>query len=58
LLLGSSFSFIFVTVHLFCQPGQEKGWTVPLVEIGIAMILLALALFVAVQLTRQDWQRA
>ena len=58
LLLGSSLSFIFVTVYMFHQPGQEKAWTLPLFEIGIAMSLLALALFVAVQLTRKDWRRA
>jgi hypothetical protein len=58
LLLGSSLSFIFVTVYMFRQPGQEKVWTVPLFEIGIAVSLLALALFVAVQLTRKDWRRA
>jgi hypothetical protein len=58
LLLGSSLSFIFVTVYMFRQPGQEKAWTVPLFEIGIAISLLALALLVAVQLTRKDWQRA
>jgi hypothetical protein len=58
LLLGSSLSFIFVTVYMFRQPGEEKAWTVPLFEIGIAMSLLALALFVAVQLARQDWRRA
>jgi len=58
LLLGSSLSFIFVTAYMFRQPGQEKAWTVPLFEIGIAMSLLALALFVAVQLARKDWRRA
>jgi hypothetical protein len=58
LLLGSSLSFIFVTVYMFRQPGQEKAWTVPFFEIGIAMSLLALALFVAVQLRRQVRRRA
>jgi hypothetical protein len=58
LLLGSSLSFVFVTVYKFRQPGQEKAWTVPLFEIGIATSLLALALFVAVQLIRQDWRKA
>jgi hydrogenase/urease accessory protein HupE len=58
LLLGSSLSFIFVTVYMFRQPGQEKAWTVPFFEIGIAVSLLALALFVAVPLARKDWRRA
>jgi hypothetical protein len=50
LLAGSTLSFIFVNIYLFRQPGQDKLWTVPLFEIGIAVSLLALALFVAVQL--------
>jgi hypothetical protein len=50
LLAGSSLSFLFVNVYMFRQPGQEKAWTVPFFETGIALSLLALALFVAVHL--------
>jgi hypothetical protein len=50
LLAGSTLSFIFVNIYLFRQPGQEKLWTVPFFEVGIALSLLALPLFVAVQL--------
>jgi hypothetical protein len=50
LLAGSSLSFLFVNVYMFRQPGQEKAWTVPLFETGIALSLLALALFVAAHL--------
>jgi len=50
LLVGSTLSFAFVNVYLFRQPGQEKVWTVPFFETGVALSLLALALFVAVQL--------
>lgn len=50
LLLGSTLSFVFVNAYMFRQPGQEKLWTVPLFELGIAISLLALALFVATQL--------
>jgi hypothetical protein len=50
LLLGSSLSFIFVNAYMFRQPGQEKAWAVPLFEVGIALSLLSLALFVAAQL--------
>jgi hypothetical protein len=53
LLAGSTLSFVFVNVCMFRQPGQEKLWTVPLFEIGIALSLLALAVFVAVQLANQ-----
>jgi hypothetical protein len=47
LLAGSTLSFVFVNVAMFRQPGQVKLWTVPLFETGIALCLLALALFVA-----------
>jgi hypothetical protein len=52
LLVGSTLSFVFVNLFMFRQPGQEKAWTMPLFEAGIAMSLLALALFVAVCLTK------
>ncbi|MCL7455280.1 MAG: hypothetical protein M8467_19770, partial [Anaerolineae bacterium] len=50
LLLGSTLSFVFVNVYMFRQPGQEKAWTVPFFETGIALSLLALAVFVAAKL--------
>jgi len=50
LLAGSTLSFLFVNVYMFRQPGQDKAWTVPFFETGIALSLLALALFVAVHL--------
>jgi len=50
LLLGSALAFVFVNLFMFRQPGQEKMWAVPLFETGIAVSLLALALFVAVSL--------
>jgi hypothetical protein len=50
LVLGSTLSFVFVNVYMFRQPGQEKAWTMPFFETGIALSLLALALFSAVQL--------
>jgi hypothetical protein len=58
LLAGSTLSFLFVNLYMFRQPGQEKAWTVPLFETGIALSLLALALFVAVQLADSLRQRA
>jgi hypothetical protein len=47
LLAGSTLSFLFVNLYMFRQPGQEKAWTVPFFETGIAASLVALALFVA-----------
>ncbi len=58
LLAGSTLSFVFVNIYLFRQPGQEKSWTVPFFEIGIALSLLALALFVAVQLVDRVREKA
>jgi hypothetical protein len=50
LIIGSTLSFVFVNVYMFRMPGVEKTWTVPFFEAGVALSLLALALFVAVQL--------
>jgi hypothetical protein len=53
LLAGSTLAFVFVNAYMFRAPGQEKAWTVPLFEIGIALSLLAVALFAAVQLAER-----
>jgi hypothetical protein len=58
LLAGSTLSFVFVNVYLFRQPGQEKLWTVPFFETGVALSLLALALFVAAHLVDQVRDKA
>jgi hypothetical protein len=50
LLLGSSLSFLFVNLYMFRMPGEEKAWTVLFFEAGVALSLLALAVFVAVHL--------
>jgi hypothetical protein len=52
LLAGSTLSFIFVNVFMFRQPAEDMSWTVPLFELGIALSLVTLAVFVAVQLVR------
>ncbi len=58
LLAGSTLAFAFVNVYMLppyggSQPGQGKAWTVPFFETGIALSLLALALFVANHLARR-----
>jgi hypothetical protein len=58
LLAGSTLAFLFVNVYMFRQPGQEKAWTVPVFETGIALSLLALALFAGAQLAAYMRQRA
>jgi len=47
LLAGSTLSFVFVNLYMFRQPGQERAWTVPFFEAGIALSLLAVALLAA-----------
>jgi hypothetical protein len=50
LLAGSTLAFVFVNVYMFRAPGQEKLWTVPFFEAGIALSLVAVALLVAILL--------
>jgi hypothetical protein len=47
LLGGSTLAFVFVNLHMFRLPGQERAWALPLVEAGIAASLLAVALLAA-----------
>jgi hypothetical protein len=47
LLGGSTLAFLLVNAYMFRQPGQERAWTVPLFEAGIAASLLAVALLAA-----------
>ncbi|MFN2167870.1 MAG: hypothetical protein ACK2U9_16620, partial [Anaerolineae bacterium] len=56
LLAGSTLAFVFVVAFMFSRPGQERVWTIPLFEVGIALSLLAVVIFAAAQLidrTRQ-----
>ena len=50
LLVGSTLSFVFVNLFMFRQPGQERAWTMPLFELGIALSLLAVVIFAAAHL--------
>jgi hypothetical protein len=52
LLLGSTLSFVFVNAYMFRRPGEEKIWTMPLFELGVALSLVVLAIFVAMQLAK------
>jgi hypothetical protein len=47
LLAGSTLSFLFANLYMFRQPGQERAWTVPFFETGIALSLLAVAMLAA-----------
>ncbi|MFC2029912.1 hypothetical protein ACFLWA_04190 [Chloroflexota bacterium] len=52
LLAGSTLAFLFAVAYMFRLPGQEKAWTLPLFEAGIAISLLTLAVFAAVMLVQ------
>lgn len=55
LLAGSTLAFLLVNAYMFRLPGQEKVWTVPLFEAGIAISLLALAVSAAATLV--EWAK-
>ena len=51
LLAGSSLAFLFVTIYMFAA-AESRAWTLPIFEAGIALSLLAMALFTAYHLAR------
>jgi hypothetical protein len=34
------------------RPGEDPGWTIPFIDAGVALFLVALAIFLGVQLAR------
>ncbi len=58
LLAGSTLAFAFVNLYMFRGPGQAKTWTVPFFETGIALSLLALAIFAATQVVNRAWKES
>jgi hypothetical protein len=46
-LVGSTMAFVFVQFHIFRLPGQRRSWPLPYVDAGIALVLVALAIFTA-----------
>ncbi|HEY76154.1 MAG TPA: hypothetical protein G4O00_08235 [Thermoflexia bacterium] len=51
-LVGSSLAFIFVQFYMLRRPGEDPGWTIPFIDAGVALFLVALAIFLGVQLAR------
>jgi len=51
-LAGSSLAFIFVQFYMLRLPGEDSTWTLPFIDAGIALFLVALAIFLGVQLAR------
>jgi len=49
-LIGSTLAFVFVQFYMFHRPDQEVGWTVPWLDAGIALFLVALAVLLSAQL--------
>ncbi len=60
-LAGSTLAFVAVQFYMFRRPGEVLAWPVPLLDAGIGLFLIALALFLGVQLAhliapRGRWQ--
>ncbi len=51
-LVGSTLAFVMAQFYMFHQPGQEVTWPLPFLDVGIAVFLLALAVFVGVAVGR------
>lgn len=49
-LVGSTVAFIFILPYLFRSPGQDRAWTVPFFEAGIALFLVSLAMWLGERL--------
>lgn len=51
-LVGSTVAFVFIQFYLFRAPGQDTTWTVPFFEAGVALFLVALAVWLGERLWR------
>jgi hypothetical protein len=51
-LTGSALAFVFVQFYMFRRPGQDKNWPVLLLDVGLGVFLLSLAVFPVDGLTR------
>ena len=49
-LLGSTLAFVFIQFYMFREPGEGVGWTLPFLDLGLALFLVMLAVFLSVQL--------
>ncbi len=56
-LAGSTLAFVFVQVYMFRQPGIEMGWTVPFLDTGIGLLLVAVAIFLIERLINWIWKQ-
>ncbi|OQY19784.1 MAG: hypothetical protein B6I34_09200 [Anaerolineaceae bacterium 4572_32.1] len=44
-LIGSTLAFVFVQFYMFHRPGGDAAWTVPFLDVGIGVFLIALFVF-------------
>ncbi|MGD1993225.1 MAG: hypothetical protein PVI59_08540 [Anaerolineae bacterium] len=44
-LIGSTLAFVFVQFYMFRLPGGRRDWAVPLLDAGIGLMLITLAVF-------------
>jgi hypothetical protein len=51
-LVGSTLAFFFVQFYMFRQPGQDRAWALPFLDVGIGLFLVALALFLCKEMIR------
>jgi hypothetical protein len=51
-LIGSTLAFVFVPFYIFRLPGQDKTWPLPFVDVGIGVLLIALATLLVDRLAR------
>ena len=51
-LAGSSLAFVFVQFYMLRLPGEDSTWTLPFIDAGIALFLVALAVFLGGYLAR------
>jgi len=56
-LVSSTLAFVFVQFYMFRQPGQEVGWTIPFMDVGIALFLAGLAVFLVERLVNWTWKQ-
>jgi hypothetical protein len=51
-LIGSTLAFVFAQFYMFRLPGQDRTWTLPLLDMGLGLFLVAVAAFLVDRLAR------
>lgn len=56
-LVGSSLAFVFAQVYMLHRPGENPAWTIPWIDTGIGLFLVALVVFLGSRLARGRVQK-